>query len=70
MTAKQDIVGTRRLAFYGGLPTLAALSTIEWPVAVARVWLTEWLGAEGAWDTEVLEEALSGPPKLRVITSA
>jgi len=70
MTAKLQIPGTRRLAFYCGLATLAALSTIEWPVAVARAWLTEWLGAEGAWDSDVHEEALSGPPKLRAITSA
>ena len=70
MTAKLHIPGTRRFACYCGLATLVALSTIEWPVAAARSWLTEWLGAEGAWGGDVHEEALSGPPELRVITSA
>jgi len=70
MTVKLHIPSTRRLTFYGGLATLAALSTIEWPVAVARVWLTEWLGVEGARDSDVLEETLNDRPKLRVITSA
>jgi len=68
MTAKH-LPRTRRLAFYCGLATLATLSAIECPVAVARAWLTVWLADEGAWDTDVPEEAPSSPPKLRAVTS-